>query len=125
MGRTFSMTRLGGVFAAVMLTAWTASAEPLLMAAPIAKPALTQDYFALPKFDFSTVDPGKFRKEPPQTSFDTIDLGGAALRMDIAEGLTPPTPDTPDLTNVIVPLAPGKKRTTPRYFGLKFSTPTH
>lgn len=99
------------------------------MYAPIPAPTLSQDYFALPgalpKFDLGMVDPGKFRKEPPQTSLDTIDLGNSALRVDITDVVARPAPDTPDFTNVIVPLAPGQKRVTPRYFGLKLSAPTH
>jgi hypothetical protein len=39
--------------------------------------------------------------------------------------VTTPAPGTPDLTNVIVPLRPGKKRSTPRYFGFALTTPTH
>lgn len=73
------------------------------------------------------VDTSKFqKKDMPAPSLDTIDLGGkSTLRFDVTETNTRATSDVPDYTNVIVPLAPGKKRETPRYFGLKLSAPTH
>lgn len=75
----------------------------------------------------TAVDASKFqKKDMPAPSLDTIDLGGkSTLRFDVTETNTRATSDVPDYTNVIVPLAPGKKRETPRYFGLKLSAPTH
>jgi hypothetical protein len=58
-------------------------------------------------------------------SFDTVDLGTSALQLNVTDIVTQPAPGTPDFTNVIVPLRPGKKRTNPRYFGFTLSTPTH
>ncbi len=73
----------------------------------------------------AAVDPGKFRKSNlPAPSLDTIDLGKSALRLDVADTATQPAPGTPDYTNVIVPLPPGKKRGMRRYFGLVLTTAT-
>ncbi len=81
--------------------------------------------FAAPTYDFGKLDTGKFRKEIPDVALDTVDLGKSLLRFEVVDVATRPIADTPDLTDVIVPLRPGKKRSTPRYFGLTLVTPTH
>jgi hypothetical protein len=92
---------------------------PTIESRPIVSP------YAAPKFEFGSVDTTKFRKEAPEVSFNSVDLGKSALRFDLADVVTTPAPGTPDLTNVIVPLPPGKKRATPRYFGFALTTPTY
>lgn len=102
--------------------------SPHSIFAPIPTPTYSSGPFALPyaapKFDFGAADNRKFLKEPRELSLDTIDLGRSALRLDVADTATRPAPDTPDFTNVIVPLPPGKKRGTRRYFGLTLTTAT-
>jgi hypothetical protein len=132
-----SFSRIGGVIASVYLLAATPLASvvhadqsvPRTYFAPILTPRIETQSFALPhappKFDLGAINTSKFRKEPLQPSFDRLDLGTSALRLDIADTTTPPAPGTPDLTDVIVPLPPGKKRATRRYFGLTLTTPTH
>jgi hypothetical protein len=97
---------------------------PLLDHGSVALPYATPSYSA-GKLGTS-VDHSKFqKKDMPQPSFDTIDLGGKSmLRLDVTETNTRAAADVPDFTNVIVPLAPGKKRETPRYLGFRLSTPT-
>ena len=131
-----SFYRLGGVvFVLVVLAvgplATIASADqplPRSYLAPIPTPTFGPPNYALPyavpKFDFGPVNTGKFVKEIPELSFDTLDLGKSALRLDVADAAYQAAPGTPDLTNVIVPLPPGKKRGTRRYFGLTLTTPT-
>jgi hypothetical protein len=100
-------------------------AAPLLDYGSVALPYAAPSYSA--GTSTTAVDHSKFKKkEMPQTSLDTIDLGGKSmLRLDMTETNTRAASDVPDYTNVIVPLAPGKKRETPRYLGFKLSTPTH
>jgi hypothetical protein len=134
MGRGVRFTRFGGIFAAAtVLAALTTIANadqpsPQSVFAPIPTPTYSSGPFALPyaapKFDFGATENRKFLKEPRELSLDTIDLGKSALRLDVADTATRPAPDTPDLTNVIVPLPPGKKRGTRRYFGLTLTTAT-
>jgi len=97
--------------------------------ASVATPALADpNIFALPftapAYDLDKVGVEKFHKAPPTPSIDTVDLGKSVLKVDVIDGVVT-RPDTPDLTDVIVPARPGKKRSTPRYFGLTLSTPTH
>lgn len=121
---------VAAVLTAVSLTT-TASADqpaPRSIFSPIPTPTPNGERFALPyttpTFDLGAIDNRKFLKERPEVSLDTIDLGKSALRLDVADTATRPAPDTPDLTNVIVPLPPGKKRGTRRYFGLTLTTAT-
>lgn len=132
-----SISGVGGFIASFFLLAAVPLANvayadqplPRTRFAPIPTPTLQTQSFALPyaapKFDLGAIDTSKFLKESPQPSFDTLDLGKSALRLDVADAATLPAPGTPDLTNVIVPLPPGKKRATRRYFGLTLTTPTH
>jgi hypothetical protein len=127
-------THFGGIFAAAAVFAAltsVASADqpaPQSIFAPIPTPTYSSGPFALPyaapKFDFDSADSRKFLKEPRELSLDTIDLGKSALRLGVADTATQPAPGTPDYTNVIVPLPPGKKRGTRRYFGLTLTTAT-
>ena len=125
--------RFGGVIAAMLLGAMaSASADqplPRSHFAPISTPTIEVQAFVppyiIPKFDLGAIDTSKFRKAAPEMSFDTVDLGTSALQLNVTDIVTQPAPGTPDFTNVIVPLRPGKKRTNPRYFGLTLSTPTH
>jgi hypothetical protein len=127
-------TLFGGIFAAAAVFAAltsVASADqpaPQSIFAPIPTPTYSSGPFALPyaapKFDFGSADSRKFLKEPRELSLDTIDLGKSALRLDVADTATQLAPGTPDYTNVIVPLPPGKKRGTRRYFGLTLTTAT-
>jgi hypothetical protein len=139
MGGGRGLLRNGWCLAAVLvLTAPAALAEtttPRQFPTYLATPLLDHDAVALPyaapshRSDKAAeqVEPGKFQKNGlPAKSLDTIDLGGkSTLRLDMTETNTRAAADIPDYTNVIVPLAPGKKRETPRYFGLKLSAPTH
>jgi hypothetical protein len=137
MGRGSKFIRVSGISAAAfVLTAvvlqGVASADQdvarkyfLPVPTPTFESQLLVSPYAVPKFELGTIDTGRFRKEIPETSFNTVDLGTSALRLDLADIMTTPAPGTPDLTNVIVPLRPGKKRSTPRYFGLALTTPTH
>ena len=131
------VTRIGGIIAAVvMVTSFAANsaanadpAVPATVFAPVPTPALADPQrfalpYATPKFDLGGLESGKFRKDAPPLSFDTVDLGTSSLRFDLIDN-TMTRPDAPDLTDVIVPLRPGKKRSTPRYFGLTLVTPTH
>lgn len=125
-------TRLGGVIAATLVAAMSMaradqpSAHKYFKSVPT--PTLETEHFVLPyaapKFDFGTIDTSKFVKEAPALSFDTIDLGKSALRLNVADAATQPATGTPDFTNVIVPLAPGKKRSTRRYIGFTLTTAT-
>jgi hypothetical protein len=139
MGGGSRVLRTGWCLAAVLvLTAPAALAEPSTprqFPSYLAKSLLDHDAVALPYAAprhvtgkaAEHVDPGRFHKGGlPAQSLDTIDLGGkSTLRLDVTETNTRAAADIPDYTNVIVPLAPGKKRETPRYFGLKLSAPTH
>jgi hypothetical protein len=130
-------SRIGGVIATVYLLvaaplASVVHADPSVPAtyfAPIPTPSIETQSFALryaaPKFDLGAIDTSKFRKEPLPSSFDKLELGTSALQLNIADTTTQPAPGTTDLTDVIVPLPPGKKRATRRYFGLTLTTPTH
>ena len=125
-------TRFGGVIAVLLASMSLASADqplPRSHFAPIATPTIEIQSFALPyttsKFDLGAIDTSKFRKAAPEMSFDTVDLGTSALRLNVTDIVTQPAPDTPDFTNIIVPLRPGKKRANPRYFGFVLTTPTH
>jgi hypothetical protein len=124
---------ISGVVAAVLsLAAFaptsSAYAEPTVPTAAFASVATPNMRslalaFAAPTYDLSKLSPGKFLKETPELSFDTVDLGKSSLRFDLVDnGVT--RPDMPDLSDVIVPLRPGKKRSTPRYFGFTLVTPT-
>ncbi len=95
---------------------------PLLDHDAVAQPYLAPNHSAA-----KPVDPTKFqRSDLPQRSLDTIDLDGkSALKFDVKETAPRAVANVPDFSNVIVPLAPGKKRETPRYFGLTLSAPTH
>jgi hypothetical protein len=127
-GRNFQTQ---GTIAAVFILAAFASisstyAEPAAAFAPLPTVANTHSFalpFAAPAYDLGKIDPGKFRKETPELSFDTIDLGKSSLRFDLVDNVVT-RPDTPDLSDVIVPVRPGKKRSTPRYFGFTLVTPT-
>jgi hypothetical protein len=132
-----STCRVGGFIAALVLLAAVPLASvvradqllPQTHFAPIPTPTIETQSFALPyaapKFDLGAIDTSKFRKEPPQRPFDRFELGTSALQFNIADTTTQPAPGTTDLTDVIVPLPPGKKRATRRYFGLTLTTPTH
>ena len=61
----------------------------------------------------------------PRSHFAPISTPTIEVQAFVPPYITQPAPGTPDFTNVIVPLRPGKKRTNPRYFGLTLSTPTH
>lgn len=124
--------------AVMVLTAPAALAEsttPHKFPSYLATPLLDHNAVALPYAAPShstgkigvSVDPSKFQKSDlPAPSLDTIDLGGkSVLRLDVTEAGSRAVANVPDFTNVIVPLAPGKKRETPRYFGFTLSTPTH
>jgi hypothetical protein len=126
-------TRFGGIIAAALVGAISvASADqplPRSQFAPIPTPIIKPDSlvqpYTTPKFDLGAIDQRKFHKERPEVSFDTIDFGKSTLRLDVADAATRPLADTPDLTEVIVPLAPGKKRTKRRYFGFTLTTQTN
>ena len=92
--------------------------------APVPTPTLIDPHFFALPYAPPVYNLGKFRKEDPSLSFDTVDLGKSSLRFDLVDNTTP-RPETPDLTDVTVPVRPGKKRSTPRYFGFTLSTPTH
>ncbi len=129
-------TLIGGIAAAVAVYAAasiadSANADQALAQSyfrPVPTPQFDSQSFALPfatpKFDLGAIDNRKFLKEAPELSFDTIDLGKSALRLNVVDASTRPAADTPDLTNVIVTLRPGKKRSNPRYFGLVLTTAT-
>jgi hypothetical protein len=139
MGGGRRLTRSGCWIAAVtVLSVFGACAEPITSSnfpPGLAAPLLDHDSVALPYADSNhtghkssiAVDHSKFqKKDMPAPSLDTFDLGGkSTLRLDVTETNTRAASDVPDYTNVIVPLAPGKKRETPRYLGFKLSTPTH
>jgi hypothetical protein len=110
--------------------AFAEPAAPPAVFAPVPTPLVAEPHpFALPysapTYDLSQRDAGKFRKNVPEVSLDTVDLGRSLLRFEVVDVATRPIPDTPDLTEVIVPVRPGKKRSTPRYFGFTLTTPTH
>ena len=127
-------TQFNGIFAAaavlaaLMTVANADQPSPQSIFAPVPTPTYSSGLFALPyaapTFDFGATDNRKFLKEPRELSLDSIDLGKSALRLDVADTATRLAPDTPDLTNVIVPLPPGKKRGTRRYIGLTLTTAT-
>ena len=131
-----STSRAGGFIAALMMLAAVPLASvatadqpvPRTTFAPIPTPTIETQSFALPyaapKFDLGAAETRKFAKEAPELSFDKLDLGKSALRLNVADAATQPAPGTPDWTNVIVPLPPGKKRGTRRYFGLTLTTTT-
>jgi hypothetical protein len=103
----------------------TPSGKLAFVAPPaVADPNIFALPYAAPAYDLGKFDIEKFRKRPTPPSFDTVDLGKSVLRVDVVDGVVT-RPDTPDLTDVIVPARPGKKRSTPRYFGFTLSTPTH
>ena len=138
MGGVAKALQIGGCVAAVFLLAASApnnsafadQTVPPAHFAPVTAPPMpdTRTFalpFAAPTYDFGKLDTGKFRKEIPDVALDTVDLGKSLLRFEVVDVATRPIADTPDLTDVIVPLRPGKKRSTPRYFGLTLVTPTH
>ncbi len=131
------VNKFGGILAAFIgfaafapSTMIKAEQAPAARFARLPSPAVTDPKlfvppFTAPAYDVGKLDPGKFHKEVPEISFDTIDLGLSQLRVEMADIATRPIPDTPDLTDVIVPARPGKKRSSPRYFGFTLSAPTH
>jgi hypothetical protein len=107
------------------------SAEPAPPAAftPVPTPAVAySNLFALPyaapTYDFGKLDPSKFRKDVPDISLDTVDLGKSILRVEVVDNVVT-RPGDPNLTDVIVPARSGKKRSTPRYFGFTLTTATN
>ncbi len=125
-----------GVFAAVCALATfaprnSASAEPappLAAFTPAPAPAVNYSHFfalpyGAPTYDFGTLDPSKFRKDVPDVSLDTLDLGKSILRVEVVDNVVI-RPGDPNLADVIVPVRPGKKRATPRYFGFTLTTTT-
>jgi hypothetical protein len=132
-----AVNTFGGILAALIgfaafapNAAVKAEPAPPAVFAPVRTPTVTDPKsfslpLAAPAYDVSKLNVGKLHKEVPEISFDTIDLGLSQLRVEMADIATRPIPDTPDLTDVIVPARPGKKRSSPRYFGFTLSTPTH
>jgi hypothetical protein len=123
------MTATAALIAIAPSNAVNAEPEPPSLSSPLPVPTIVDPhYFALPyaapTYNFGKLDIDKFRREAPPIAFDSVDLGKSILRFDLVDN-TMTRPDTPDLSDVIVPLRPGKKRSTPRYFGLTLVTPTH
>lgn len=92
--------------------------------APVPQPTyVNPQFYTPPAYDIGKFDLSKLGKEAPPPAFDSVDLGKSVLRFDLVDN-TMTRPDAPDLSDVIIPLRPGKKRATPRYFGMTFVTPT-